>query len=71
VTVARVGRSGRLVIVALVITGAVDAESVGDALVGGAGLAVDAVGVELEQDGDAVLGAAGDFGGWKAGVQRQ
>jgi hypothetical protein len=30
------------------------AEDVGDALVGGVGLAVDAVGVDLEQDGDAV-----------------
>jgi hypothetical protein len=28
------------------------AESVGDALVGGVGLPVDAVGVDLEQDGD-------------------
>jgi hypothetical protein len=37
-------------------------ESIADALVGGAGLAVDAVGVDLEQDGDAVAGAAGDFG---------
>jgi hypothetical protein len=38
-------------------------EGVADALVGGAGLAVDAVGVDLEQDGDAVAGAPGDFGG--------
>jgi hypothetical protein len=38
-------------------------EGVADALVGGAGLAVDAVGVDLEQDGDAVASAAGDFGG--------
>jgi hypothetical protein len=37
-------------------------EGVADALVGGAGLAVDAVGVDLEQDCDAVAGAAGDLG---------
>jgi hypothetical protein len=47
------------------------AEGVGDALVGGVGLAVDAVGVDLEQDRDAVPGAAGDFGGGDAGVQPQ
>ena len=46
-------------------------EGVGDALVGGVGLAVDAVGVDLEQDGDAVPSAAGDLGGEHAGVQRQ
>ncbi len=34
-------------------------EGVADALVGGVGHAVDAVGVDLEQDGDAVPGAAG------------
>jgi len=45
------------------------AESVADALVGCAGLAVDAVGVDLEQDGDAVAGAAGDFGGGDPGVE--
>jgi len=39
------------------------AEGVGDALVGGVGMAVDAVGVDLEQDDDAVPGAAGDLGG--------
>jgi hypothetical protein len=33
-------------------------QGVADALVGGAGLAVDAVGVDLEQDGDTVAGAA-------------
>ena len=32
-------------------------------------LAVDAVGVDLEQDGDAVAGAAGNFGGGDPGVQ--
>ena len=37
-----------------------DAEGVGNALVGGSGLAVNAVGVDLEQDRDAVPGAAGD-----------
>ena len=47
------------------------AEGVVDALVGGVGLSVDAVGVDLEQDGDAVPGAAGDFGGRDAGVQPQ
>jgi hypothetical protein len=45
------------------------AESVADALVGCAGLAVDAVGVDLEQDPDAVAGAAGDFGGGDPGVE--
>ncbi|MGH3274444.1 MAG: hypothetical protein ACRDNZ_09020, partial [Streptosporangiaceae bacterium] len=35
------------------------AEGVGDALVGGMGLPVDAVGVDLQQDRDAVPGAAG------------
>ena len=39
------------------------AEGVGDALVRGGGLPVDAVGVDLEQDCDAVPGAAGDLGG--------
>jgi hypothetical protein len=48
-----------------------DAEGVGDALVGGVGLAVDAVGVDLEEDGDALPGVAGDLGGRDAGVQPQ
>jgi hypothetical protein len=43
------------------------AEGVGDALVGGVGLAVDAVGVHLQQDDDAMPGAAGDFGRGHAG----
>jgi hypothetical protein len=43
--------------------GVADAEGIGDALVGGGGLAVDAVGVDREQNGDAVPGAAGDLGG--------
>jgi hypothetical protein len=43
------------------LLGVVEAEGVGDALVGGGGLAVDAVGVDLEQDRDAVPGAAGDL----------
>src|SRR5271165_5279602 len=64
---ARARTSGLLVILA--VLGA--AEGVGDALVGGVGLSVDAVGVDLEQDGDAVPGAAGDFGGGDAGVQPQ
>jgi hypothetical protein len=38
------------------------AEGVGDALVGGVGLPVDAVGVDLEQDRDAVPDSAGDLG---------
>ncbi len=38
------------------------AKSMGDAPVGSAGLPVDAVGVDLEQDGDAVPGTAGDLG---------
>jgi hypothetical protein len=45
------------------------AEGVGDAFVDGAGLAVDAVGVDREQDGDAVPGAAGDFGRRDSGVE--
>jgi hypothetical protein len=52
--------SAALILSVLVILAA---EGVGDALVGGVGLAVDAVGVDLEQDDDAVPGAAGDFGG--------
>ena len=47
------------------------AESVGDALVGCVGLAVDAVGVDLQQDRDAVPGAAGDLGRGHPGVQPQ
>ena len=44
--------------------GVLDAEGVGDAFAGGVGLAVDAVSVDLEQDGDAapvgeVLGTSG------------
>ena len=38
--------------------GVLGAEGVGDALVGGVGLPVDAVRVDLQQDGDAVPGAA-------------
>jgi hypothetical protein len=41
----------------------VSVESFVDALVGCFGLAVDAVGVDLEQDSDAVADAASDFGG--------
>jgi hypothetical protein len=47
------------------------AEGVGDALVGGVSLPVDAVGVDLQQDGDAVPGAAGDLGRGHTGVQPQ
>jgi hypothetical protein len=53
------------------VLGVLAAEGVGDALVGGVGLPVDAVGVDLEQDDDAVPGPAGDLGGGHAGVQRQ
>jgi len=49
--------------------GVADAKGVGDALAVGGGLAVDAVGVDLEQDRDAVPGAAGDLGGGHPGVQ--
>jgi hypothetical protein len=48
-----------------------DAEGFGNALVGGGGLSVDAVGVDLEQDRDAVPGAAGDLGRGHPGVQPQ
>jgi hypothetical protein len=47
------------------------AAGVGDALVGGTSLPVDAVGVDLEQDRYAVPGVAGDLGGWHLGVQPQ
>jgi fermentation-respiration switch protein FrsA (DUF1100 family) len=47
------------------------AQGVGDALVGGGLATADAVGVDLEQDGDAVLGAAGDLGGGNSRVQGQ
>jgi hypothetical protein len=52
-----------------VLVGVLSAEGVGDALVGGGRLAVDAVCVDLEQDSDAVPGAAGDLGGGHPGVQ--
>jgi hypothetical protein len=51
--------------------GVLRTEGVGDALVGGVGLPVDAVRVDLEQDGDAVPGAAGDLGGGPPGVEPQ
>ena len=44
-------------------------QGVADALVGADGLAVDAVGVDLEQHGDAVPGAAGDLSGGHPGVE--
>jgi hypothetical protein len=47
------------------------AEGVGDALVGGVGLPVDAVGVDLAQDGDAVPSAAGDLSDGHPGVEPQ
>ncbi len=49
----------------------VAAEGVSDALVGGVGLAVDAVGVDLKEHDDAMPGPAGDLGGGHPGVQRQ
>jgi hypothetical protein len=55
------------ILVSVILT----AEGVGDALVGGVSLAVDAVGVDVEQDDDAVSGAAGNLGGGHARVQRQ
>ena len=51
--------------------GVLGAEGVGDALVGGIGLPVDAVGVDLQQDRDAVPGPAGDLGRGHPGVQPQ
>jgi hypothetical protein len=52
-----------VVLVTRVWLGFADAEGIGDALVGGGGLTVDAAGVDLEQNGDAVPGAAGYLGG--------
>jgi len=52
-----------------VVLGVAGAEGLGDALVGGGGLAVDAVRVDLQQDRDAVPGAARDLGGGNSGVQ--
>ena len=46
-------------------------DSVGDAAVGGIGLPVDAVGVDLQQDRDAVPGPAGDLSRGHPGVQPQ
>src|SRR6185437_2135135 len=51
--------------------GVLGAEGVSDALVRGIGLAVDAVGVDLQQDRDAVPSAARDFGGGHPGVEPQ
>ena len=53
------------------LLGVLDAKGDGDALVGRGGLAVDAVGVDLEQDGDAVPGATDDLSGGHPGVQPQ
>ena len=64
-----------LAVIVFFTTGAVirlgGAKGVGDALVGGISLPVDAVGVDLQQDGDAVPGPAGDLGGGHPGVQPQ
>jgi hypothetical protein len=60
-----------VVLVTGVLLGVLGAEGFGDALVGGGGLAVDAVGVDLQQDRDAVPGAARDLGGGHPGVQPQ
>ena len=46
-------------------------QGVGDAFVGDIGLAVDAVGIDLEQDDDTVSGAAGGPGGGHTRVQGQ
>ena len=46
-------------------------DGVADALVGGVRLAVDAVGVDLQQDSDTVASAACDFGGRYPGVEPQ
>ena len=51
--------------------GLLRAESVGDALVGGIRLTVDAVRVDLQQDRDAVPGPASDLGGGHPGVEPQ
>jgi hypothetical protein len=51
--------------------GVLGTEGVGDALVGGVGLAVNTVRVDLQQDGHAVPGAAGDLGRRHPGVQPQ
>jgi hypothetical protein len=64
-------RCRRLPLVAGAGPGVRGAEGVGNPPVGGIGLPVDAVGVDLEQDGDAVPGAAGDLGRGHPGVQPQ
>jgi hypothetical protein len=51
--------------------GVLAAEGVGDALVRGISLAVDAVRVDLQQDRDAVPGPAGDLGRGHPGVEPQ
>ena len=58
-------------LVTRVLPSVLGAEGVGDALVGGVGLPVDAVGVDLEQDSDAVPGAAGHLGGGHPQVEPQ
>jgi hypothetical protein len=55
----RLHGSGRLLTGFLVIPVILGAEAIGDALVGGVGLPVNAVRVDLQQDRDAVPGAAG------------
>ena len=67
--------SGCLLAVAVFVVGGgrgvLGAEGVGDAPVGGISLPVYAVGVDLQQDRDAVPGAAGDLGGGHPGIQPQ
>jgi hypothetical protein len=59
----RTTRSRCLLTCAPVVPGIIaTAERAGDPLVGCVGLAVDAVRVDLQQDSDAVPGAAGDLG---------
>jgi hypothetical protein len=68
--------SGFLLAVAVLLAvkaalGVLGAEGASDALVGGVGLPVDAVGVDLQQDSDAVPGAAGQLGRRHPAVQPQ
>jgi hypothetical protein len=54
-----------------VLLGVLSSESVGNPLVRGISLPVDAVGANLQQDRDAVSGPAGHLGRRDAGVQLQ
>jgi hypothetical protein len=66
---ARHGESGSLLAVVVSFfagagLGVGGVEGVGDALVGGISLPIDAVGVDLQQDRGAVPGPPGDLGRW-------